>query len=212
MVDDILDDVMDLLKDGKGDPVILGRIRRAAEHDEVISIHERNYVKRLAYKKPEPETIPVQPKPIVPVPAATAAPQAVRTRTRRDLKSTKIVFLAGVAVLAILLVAGLSSDIEEPPPEVPPESALTIRTDANSYSLGDIISITGVSKGGGIVEIVILNPAGDEIWRDEAEPKTDGAYSTLAIAGGRGWERTGTYSITMEIGGNSTGTTFEFNR
>lgn len=48
MADLILDDVVALLKMGKGNAMILERIRRAAEQDEVISHYERSYVADLA--------------------------------------------------------------------------------------------------------------------------------------------------------------------
>ena len=48
MADLILDEVLALLKMGKGNAMILERIRRAAEQDEVISHYERSYVADLA--------------------------------------------------------------------------------------------------------------------------------------------------------------------
>lgn len=48
MADLILDEVLALLKMGKGNAMILERIKRAAEQDEVISHYERSYVADLA--------------------------------------------------------------------------------------------------------------------------------------------------------------------
>ena len=55
MVDTLLDDVKELLKQDKGDPKLLERIKRAAEQDEVISVYERDYVANLAKKFLRPQ-------------------------------------------------------------------------------------------------------------------------------------------------------------
>ena len=61
----------------------------------------------------------------------------------------------------------------------------------------DIISVSGSIKSvdGKSVEISIENTSGDKIWREYIDIKNNGQFSTLIIAGGFGWDGSGTYVL-----------------
>ena len=223
MVDTILDDVKELLKQEKGDPKILERIKRAAEQGEVISVYERDYISKLVneHLRPKFEELPKQteiatestPKPQfqtnpAPEPSFSKPPsQKPLFESKSNPKTTKMMFAIGAVALAVILVIGISySDIslESNSPTTISSPTTTTKTttsdlgdevDTSSYSLGDIISISGNSKNSGDVTLSIINVANQIIWQEKASLKTDGTYSTLAIAGGPGWESAGEYTL-----------------
>ena len=77
---------------------------------------------------------------------------------------------------------------------------LSIQTDLSSYTKSDLISINGVSQNSKIVNLSIFNPNNELVWAEQVSVKSDGGYSTLAIADGEGWENSGTYNIKVEDG------------
>ena len=233
MHDPILDDVDELLLKDGGDRRILEQIRRAAENNEVISVSERNYVAKLRGefidKRPEPGPrsrpartgtgrayAPGQGGPL----QASVKPRRWGKKPRRK----KIIILgAAVIVLAAVLAAGVSLSGFDPagtPSPAPPAPAapaeLSIQTDAASYASGDIISVSGNSgtplqgEGGDRITLTIENPDNELIWTENAGLKPGGAFSTLVIAGGPGWDEPGTYRLTAEYGGKSESLGFGF--
>lgn len=227
MVDFLLDDVKELLLKDIGDPIILTRIQRAAERGEVISVYERQYVKKLAYshlrKKPEQEPTKTI---VIPESNPSVFPQKenqkpIITKSQRNQtfvskipneKKTKIAFAIGAIVLAIILVVGISqSNIGELDSGDDASSSilapskttgLILKTDVTSYGKGDIISISGSSNPslGSTVKLSIQNPSGSVIWSEDVKIKSSGEYSTLTIAGGSGWETGGKYYLKAEHG------------
>ena len=91
-------------------------------------------------------------------------------------------------------------------------SGLSVEVDASSYSLGDIISISGESDSSGDVTLSIINGASQIIWQEEASLKTDGTYSTLSIAGGPGWESAGEYTLRVAQGSVTKEINFDFKK
>ena len=85
-----------------------------------------------------------------------------------------------------------------------------IQTDFSSYDNKDIISINGVSETSGTVNLSIENQNGELVWTEQVSIKSDGRYSTLAIAGGPGWEKSGTYSLIVDNGAETKSSTFSF--
>ena len=77
---------------------------------------------------------------------------------------------------------------------------LSVQTDLSSYSKSDLISINGISQNSNIVNLSILNQNNDLVWAEQVSVKSNGGYSTLAIADGEGWENSGTYNIKVEDG------------
>ena len=72
-----------------------------------------------------------------------------------------------------------------------------VNVDQATYQRADIISISGNSKSASTqsVELSIENSNGVKIWIENINPKKDGQFSTLVIAGGGGWENDGVYIL-----------------
>ncbi|KAF6245718.1 hypothetical protein [Nitrosopumilus sp. b2] len=233
MTDQLLDDVKALLEKDFGDDRILKQIRRACENNEVISNFERNYVKKLAEKylgRKSEITAPVE-KPVVPdvILPETPSVQKIQTiqspspKTSSTSKNSKIMLgIGGLALVVIIAVAvsfgGIldvtrdgTPDVVKTPTNTVADS-LTIQTDFSSYSTKDIISINGISDTTGSVNLSIENQNGELIWSEQLSLKSDGRYSTLAIAGGSGWENSGTYTIKVDNGVETKSSAFSFTK
>ena len=228
MTDPLIDDVKTLLDKEKGDERILKQICRACENNEVISNYERNYVRKLAEKYlgrvPEvEENQHAEEKLIIPdvifsKPISTQnieTSQITYPRTIK-LKSKNTKMLLGIgAILVIIVIIGASfsgiSYIESNDSQIPigSSSALSIQTDLSAYQKGDIISISGTSTTGKI-NLSIENQDGKLIWSEQISVKSDGKFSTLAIAGGPGWDKSGTFTIKVENNLETTSKTFSF--
>jgi hypothetical protein len=55
-----------------------------------------------------------------------------------------------------------------------------------------------------------MNQNNELVWAEQVSAKSDGRYSTLAIAGGLGWENSGTYTVKVDNGSNIKSITFSF--
>ena len=213
MSDMLLDDVNSLLDGDFGDDRILKQIARACKNNEVISNYERNYVQKLAEqhlgKKPlstkKPETItPEIPKIEIPKPEPLVTTQLSQPTNNLKSKNSKLFLgFGGIAVVIIIAAAFLlSNNIDSSQSNIVSEIKikLSVQTDLSSYSKSDLISINGVSQNSNIVNLSILNQNNDLIWAEQVSVKSNGGYSTLAIADGEGWENSGTYNIKVEDG------------
>jgi hypothetical protein len=230
MSDLLLDDVKALLDKDFGDDRILKQICRACEHNEVISNYERNYVRELAEKylgkKPvSVQTPTVESKPIVPDLVSAEIQPVQQTQTLQaeipkvsysKSKNTKMMLgIGGIVLMAILAIAVSFSGITDNATKIdePITSqmiSLSIQTDLTSYAKKDLISISGVSDVSGNVDLSIENQNGELAWVEQIHLKNDGQFSTLAIAGGPGWERSGTYTVTVDNGVETKSSTFSF--
>ena len=224
MSDMLLDDVNSLLDGDFGDDRILKQIARACKNNEVISNYERNYVQKLAEqhlgKKPitnkKPETItPEIPKIEIPKPEPLVTTQLSQPTNNLKSKNSKL-FLGFGGIAAVIIIAAallLSNNIEPSQSNVVSEIKieLSVQTDLSSYSKSDLISISGVSSNSNIVNLSILNPNNDLVWAEQISVKSDGRYSTLAIADGEGWENSGSYNIKVEDGTEIKSIKFTFN-
>ena len=231
MNDSLLDDVKALLDRDFGDDRILKQICRACENNEVISNYERNYVKKLSekYLGRRPETVqtpppPVAEKPVVPdvllsnnsVQQSQKLQHSSRQRSS-SLKNSKIMFGVGGVVLAIIIAIAVSfTGVIDTPPATKVETpttvstSLSVQTDVSSYSKKDLISISGASDTSGTVNLSITNQSNELVWSEKVSIKNDGRYSTLAIAGGPGWENSGTYTIKVDNGSETKSSAFSF--
>jgi len=73
---------------------------------------------------------------------------------------------------------------------------LLVNIDQTTYQRADIISISGDTNSyTKSVELSIENTNGVKIWKEVINPKNDGQFSTLIIAGGGGWENNGIYTL-----------------
>ena len=74
--------------------------------------------------------------------------------------------------------------------------SLLVNVDKTTYQRADIISITGdVFSNAESVQLSIENTSGLKIWNEIINPKNNGKFSTLVIAGGGGWENDGVYTL-----------------
>ncbi|MBI2643260.1 MAG: hypothetical protein HYW92_03035, partial [Nitrosarchaeum sp.] len=51
---------------------------------------------------------------------------------------------------------------------------------------------------------------GQLVWSEQISVKSDGRFSTLAIAGGSGWDKSGTFTIKVENNLETKSKTFSF--
>ena len=232
MSDPFYDDVKALLEKDFGDDRILKQISRACENNEVISNYERNYVKNLVEthlrKKPEitqppppsveeREIIPDVVVPEVPSIQQTQSFQSTSTRTVSfSLKNSKMLFgIGGSIALAIIVIVAVSfngtSDVS-PNITTPISSSnsLSIQTDLSSYHEKDLIAINGTSKISGYVNLSIENQDNELVWTERISTRDNGKFSTLAIAGGAGWESSGDYAIKVDNGKETVSNSFSF--
>lgn len=227
MTDSLLDDVKALLDKDFGDDRILKQICRACENDELISNYERNYVTKLAEKhlgrRPEVvqtqtsvEETPIVPDVVIPEPPSiqqiqtfqSAPPQRILSSNSKNSKL--MLGIGGVALVIIIAVAASFSGISDVTSPNLISDTLSIQTDLSSYDTKDIISISGVSDTSGTVNLSIENKNNELVWTEQVSIKSDGRYSTLAIAGGPGWESSGTYTINIDNGVETKSNTFSF--
>ena len=230
MTDPLLDDVKDLLDKDFGDDRILKQIYRACENNEVISNYERNYVRKLAEKhlgkKPEfAQTSGIEEKHTVPDIVLTNTKPSQQTQTLQTEtpkisyskpKNKKIIFGMGSFALVIIIAATIAftgitdSTIETDTSTTNGLISLSVQTDLKSYNKKDLISISGVSDTTGNVNLTIENPNNELVWAEQVSLKSNGLFSTLAIAGGSGWENSGTYTIKVDNGKKTVSNTFSF--
>ncbi len=231
MTDPLFDDVKALLEKDFGDDRILKQISRACENNEIISNYERNYVKNLAEKhlrkKPEitkstpsveeKETVPDVVLPETPSIQKTQSFQLQSTRTVSTYsKNSKMLFgIGGGIALAIIVIVAVSfngtSDVS-PNVTTPISSSnsLSIQTDLSSYHEKDLISINGTSNISGSVNLSIENQNNELVWAEQISTRDNGNFSTLAIAGGIGWESSGDYTIKVDNGEETVSNSFSF--
>jgi len=223
MSDVLLDDVNSLLDGDFGDDRILKQIARACKNNEVISNYERNYVQKLAEqylgkkpvtnKKSETKT-PEIPKIEIPKPESLTSQPPPITRNSNSKNSKLFLGFGGMAVVIIVAAAFLlSNNIDSTPTTVVSEIEikLSVQTDLSSYAKSDLISINGISLNSKVVNLSISNQNNDLIWVEQVSVKSDGTYSTLAIADGDGWENSGTYNLKVDNGSEVKLIKFTFN-
>ena len=214
MTDSLLDDVTSLLEGDFGDDRILKQIARACKNNEVISNYERNYVQKLAeqYLGRKSEI----PSSIDPEIESSIQNQTLQSPVSRSpgLKNSKLIFGFGGIALVIIIVAAIAfssnsdSFTSDPKPEI--QLQLTIQTDLSSYSYKDIISISCTCNNSEIVNLSIKNEENNLVWAEQLSIKNNGMYSTLAIAGGSGWENSGTYTVIVDSGSEIKSIKFSF--
>ena len=201
-------DLDDLIRHHHGDVKKLREIRDTIRHDNFITTDNKNYVESLItmYLKNKPFTKPLprqqsdtkielQPKP------ATSSSDSKSNVAFSFLSNKKLGVLAGVAAaVALIVIIGFTavnqtdiidstvSSITKP---------LLVNVDQTTYQRADIISISGNSKSASTQSVVlsIENTNGVKIWNEIINPKNDGQFSTLVIAGGGGWENDGIYIL-----------------
>ena len=215
MNDSLFDDVTSLLEGDFGDDRILKQIARACKNNEVISNYERNYVQKLAEQylgKNDEISSSIESEIESSIQNQTLQSQFSRSS---GLKNPKLILgFGGIALVIIIAAAILSSSntdsfLSNNTSEI--KVQLSIYTDLSSYAQKDLISINGVSNNSQVVNLSIENPNNDLIWAEQLSVKNNGKYSTLAIAGGSGWEDSGKYTIKVDSGSEVKSIKFSFN-
>ena len=199
-----LTDLDDLIRHHNGDVKKLREIRDTIRHDNFITTDNKNYVESLitmylknqAFVKPLPRQqsdtkIELQPKP------TTSSSDSKSNVAFSFSSNKKLGVLAGVAAaIAIIVIVGFTGTTDSAVITTITEPLL-VNVDQTTYQRADIISISGNSKGNNqyAVELSIENVNGVKIWNENINPKIDGQFSTLVIAGGGGWEDDGSYTL-----------------
>jgi hypothetical protein len=222
------DDIDSLLKSGHGDATRLAKIKAEFQNTKLVSIDDRKYVEGLLARysqasdaKPE-KIIKESEKRIVPPPPAPRNPPTL-LEVKQKPKEEKIPKLEGsktklrnvviavcATIFAVLVVSfvAMNQDLEA---GVTTPEAKALELDATSYVRGDIISISGKTKEAtSIATLSITNLSGAQIWSETVTVKPSGAFATLTIAGGDGWDQAGTYTVSLTYSDNSETASFSF--
>ena len=104
---------------------------------------------------------------------------------------------AAIAIITILGFTSINQDVTvNSIISSTPNNPLLMNLDQNKYQRADIISISGDTKSSNdIITLSIENTNGIKIWKEDINPKNNGNFSTLVIAGGGGWENNGAYIL-----------------
>ena len=201
-------DLDDLIRHHHGDIKKLREIRDTIRHDNFITTEDKNYVESLitvhlknqpldkSLSRKQPDTkIKLRSKP-------TASSSDSPSNFTFNFSSSKNIGILGgggaAAVIAIIVLVGFPA-INTPFDSVTSSTAnnpLLVNIDQTTYQRADIISISGDTNSyTESVELSIENTNGVKIWKEIINPKNDGQFSTLIIAGGGGWENNGVYTL-----------------
>jgi len=184
----------------------LREVRDTIKHDNFITTEDKNYVeslitmhlknqpldKSLSRKQPDIK-IKLQPKPTL------SSPDLKNNSAFSFSSNKKLGILGGVAAaIAIIVIVGFTA-INTPIDSTVSSTAsnpLLVNIDQTTYQRADIISISGDTNSyTKSVELSIENTNGVKIWKEIINPKNDGQFSTLIIAGGGGRENNGVYTL-----------------
>jgi hypothetical protein len=195
-----------LIRHRHGDVKKLREIRDTVRHDNFITTEDKNYIESLitmhlknqpldkSLSRKQPDTkIKLQPKPTL------SSPDLKNNFTFNFSSNKKLGILGGVAAaIAIIVIVGFTA-INTPIDSTVSSTAsnpLLVNIDQTTYQRADIISISGDTNSyTKSVELSIENTNGVKIWKEVINPKNDGQFSTLIIAGGGGWENNGVYTL-----------------
>ncbi len=91
---------------------------------------------------------------------------------------------------------------------------LTVTTEKESYAAGEPVEVLGlvdIILEGTPVVIRVVSPVGNMIHPAQVDVESDGSFSeTISTSIGGKWKETGTYTIMMNYGDNSTQVEFEY--
>jgi len=199
-------DLDDLIRHHHGDIKKLREVRDTIRHDNFITTEDKNYVeslitmhlknqpldKSLSRKRPDTK-IKLHPNPTL------SSPDLKNNFTFNFSSNKKLGILGGVAAaIAIIVIVGFTA-INTPIDSTVSSTTsnpLLVNIDQTTYQRADIISISGDTNSyTKSVELSIENTNGVKIWKEIINPKNDGQFSTLIIAGGGGWENNGVYTL-----------------
>ena len=206
MTDSLIDDVKSLLDTDFADDRILKQIFRACQNNEVISNYERNYVRELVEK--HLDKIPEIIEPPITTGKKSTQSQTILSIPSKPLNSKMMLGIGGISLMVVIAIIAAVIGTSDVTPII--SETLSIETDLSSYDNKDLISISGKSDVSGVVNLSIKNQNNKLIWAEQVSIKNNDQYSTLAIAGGPGWETSGTYTIIVNNGNEIKSSTFSF--
>ena len=203
-----LTDLDNLIKHQHGDVKKLRDIRDTIRHDNFITTDDKNYVQSLIeeYLIGQPLEQPSSRRKSNP-----KIKLEQRTKTKYSSSESNLSFnfssnkkfgilggaAAAIAIIAILGFTSINQDVTENSViSSTPNNPLLMNLDQNKYQRADIISISGdTTSSNDIITLSIENTNGIKIWKEDINPKNNGNFSTLVIAGGGGWENNGAYIL-----------------
>ena len=196
-------DLDDLIRHHHGDVKKLREVRDTIRHDNFITTEDKNYVESLitmhlknqpldkSLSRKQPDTkIKLQSKPTL------SSPDLKNNFAFSFSSNKKLGILGGVAAaIAIIAIMAINTPIDSTVSSTT-NNPLLVNIDQTTYQRADIISISGDTNSyTKSVELSIENTNGVKIWKEVINPKNDGQFSTLIIAGGGGWENNGVYTL-----------------
>ena len=122
------------------------------------------------------------------------------------MKSKEISILV-IAILILLPFFGGESFAQS-------NQVLTVTTEKESYAAGEPVEVLGlvdIILEGTPVVIRVVSPVGNMIHPAQVDVESDGSFSeTISTSIGGKWKETGTYTIMVNYGDNSTQVEFEY--
>ena len=202
-----LTDLDDLIRFHHGDVKKLRDIRNTIRHDNFITTEDKEYVQSLIHEhlsnQPLEKTSPTRKSDTKIKLQQGSKPRDSNLQTNFTFNfssNKKIGMLGGgaavIAIVVIIAFTGISqSDIGSSLISTS-NNPLLVTVDQTQYQSADIISISGdTTSNSKSIVLSIQNNDGTKIWNEEIEAKIDGNFSTMLIAGGGGWEDSGSYTL-----------------
>jgi len=199
-----LTDLDDLIRYHHGDVKKLREIRNTIRHDNFITTEDKEYVQslidiHLTNKSLEKISSTRRPDTKINLKTRSKTTDSPSPSFTFDFSSGKNMGILGgggaaaaIAIIFLVGFPGMDSSLTSTP-----NNPLSITLDQTQYQIADIISISGDAiSDRQEITLTIENNDGVKIWKEKIEPKAGGNFSTLLIAGGGGWEDTGSYTIT----------------
>ena len=202
-----LTDLDDLIKYHHGDVKKLREIRNTIKHDNFITSEDKKYVQSLI-----DEHLNNQPleKAVHTRKSGTKIKLQKESKTSDSNSQINFAFNfssnkkfgilgGGGAAIAIIVIVGFmginTNDMGDSITSTT-NNPLLVTVDQTQYQSADIISITGdTTEKRGSVVLSIQNSDGIKIWNEKINLKNNGNFSTMIIAGGGGWENSGSYTL-----------------
>ena len=198
-----LTDLDNLIKNKHGDVKKLREIRDTIRHDNFITTEDKNYVEALIN-----ERLTAQALNKVSSRKQTNAKIKLQTKANDSDSQSNFTFnfssnkklgvLGGAAaVIAIIVIVSFTGmDASNSIGSSTQTNPLLLSVDQSKYQRADIISISGNTiSNSDTITLSIENAKGAKVWKEVINPKNDGGFSTLLIAGGGGWDNGGSYTL-----------------
>ena len=200
-----LTDLDDLIRYHHGDVKKLREIRNTIRHDNFITTEDKEYVQslidtHLTNKSLESSSTGKSGTRIKLETKSKKKDSDSQSNFSFNFSSNKKMGILGgaAAAIAIIVIVGFTAGTQSDSSiSSTTNNPLLLTLDQKQYQIADIISISGDAiSDRQVITLTIENNDGVKIWKEKIEPKTGGNFSTLLIAGGGGWEDSGSYTIT----------------